>query len=156
MKNENILALGSFIIIILAILSLAVFVIISAQGSSEINLNSFWNKGVYIIGGLVLIISLIAVLMNYAKYTKDFVISVGRKILDVCTILDIFLCAIIFVIGCFQYFSENGGSSNILWYMIGSIVVFFITVLANFTLYLLIDMRDSLRKIADYIDQKEE
>jgi cation transport ATPase len=96
--------------------------------------------------GLLILIVLIACL---SKYVKDIVICVGRITLDISTVIGVILSFICLVVGC--YFS-----SFIWWYVLGSVVIFIITLLANYTLYLLIDIRDSLKKLADNVDNKGE
>ncbi len=130
----------------------------------------YWTFGVVILffvccytnfNGLIFFITLGVLLLcslipRLAKHAKDIVIKVGRKTLDICTALDVILCVIVIVIGFFQCTEEYGISTFIWWYVLGAIVVFLVTLLANYTLYLLIDIRDSLKKLADNIDKKGE
>lgn len=127
----------------------------------------YWTFGVVILffvccytnfNGLIFFITLGVLLLcslipRLAKHAKDIVIKVGRKTLDICTALDVILCVIVIVIG---FFHVLGTSTFIWWYVLGAIVVFLVTLLANYTLYLLIDIRDSLKKLADNIDKKGE
>ena len=84
-----------------------------------------------------------------ASMAKNIVVSVGRKTLDFLTVLDVILCVIVIVLGFIQCVSEDGISPLLWWYILGAIVLFFGTLLANYTLYLLIDIRDSLKKLSD-------
>jgi hypothetical protein len=99
---------------------------------------------------------LIIIIACLSIYAKDIVIKVGRKTLDICTAIDVVLTVICLGIGFFQCADEQGISPFIWWYVLGSIVIFLITLLANYTLYLLIDIRDSLKKLADNVDNKGE
>lgn len=95
------------------------------------------------------VLLLCLIIPRLAKQAKDIVIKVGRKTLDICTALDVILCTIILVVGFFQCSTEYGISVFMWWYVLGAVVVFLATLLANYTLYLLIDIRDSLKNLAD-------
>lgn len=94
-------------------------------------------------------IAICIIAWKLAPKTKNIVVSIGRKTLDFLTILDVILCVIVIVLGFIQCVSEDGISSLLWWYILGAVVLFFGTLLANYTLYLLIDIRDSLKKLSD-------
>lgn len=110
--------------------------------------------GPYITISILIFILVIIVSIKLSKHAKDIVIKLGRKTLDISTALDVILSTIILVVGFFKCVDEYGISSFIWWYVLGAIVVFLATLLANYALYLLVDIRDSLKKLADNIEKK--
>ena len=103
--------------------------------------------GFIILGALLIVACIFACV--FASKAKDVVISIGRKTLDFLTILDVALCVIVIVLGFIQCVYEDGISHTLWWYILGAVILFFGTLLANYTLYLLIDIRDSLKKLSD-------
>ena len=100
--------------------------------------------------GIIAIIAAICL----SKYIKNIVVTVGRKVLDFGTSLDVILSVAIIIIGFFMCKDEYGINEFIWWYIGGAIIFFLVTLLANYTLYVLIDIRDSLKKLADKSDNE--
>jgi DNA-directed RNA polymerase subunit RPC12/RpoP len=104
---------------------------------------------------IVLIISIImlALILWLSTKIKDIVVSVGRKVLDIGTSLNVVFSILIIIIGFIQCKDEYGNIAGFIWAYIGGAILFFlITLLADYTIYLLIDIRDSLKKIANKSD----
>ena len=143
--NKEVLILFGF----LSVFVIPALMILCTLGTSGEDASEFFSKGFIIFIALVILGLILTLVIKLAKHAKDIVIKVGRKTLDICTALDVVLCTIILVVGFFQCSSEYGITAFMWWYVLGAIVVFLATLLANFTLYLLIDIRDSLKKLAD-------
>ena len=91
------------------------------------------------------------VALGACPYVKRFILLVGRNVIDFTTTLDIILGFTILVSG--VYCTQNLGV-NYWWFVLGTLLYTVITVLKNYVLYLLIDIRDSLHKLA-YGEEKE-
>ena len=103
----------------------------------------------------VIIIVILAITLWLSTKIKDIVVSVGRTVLDFGTSLNVVCSVLIIIIGFFQCKDEYGNIEGFIWAYIGGAILFFlITLLADYTLYLLIDIRDSLKKLANKSDEK--
>lgn len=90
---------------------------------------------------------------------KDYVLNFGRKIVDFMTGFGFVLAGLVFLIfmgACIGsmfpdkyggYPNANMASLYFLWAIIAPIVIILITVVSNYFMYLLIDIRDSLKSI---------
>lgn len=105
------------------------------------------EKFLYILGGVLILTLTILLCMKI----KNIVLNVGRKLLDFTTALDVIIAIVIVVVGFFT--NENNinldSDNNFYLYVIGGIVYILIALLKDYILYLLIDIRDSLKQIAD-------
>ncbi len=142
-KLEN-LDLGKILFLLIGI-TISVFVLIFLIGTV------FKNP---IVGLCLVGIVVIAATIWLSKHIKDIVVAVGRKVLDIGTSLNVILSVVIIIIGFFQCKDDYGISEFIWFYIIGAIIYFLITLLADYTLYVLIDIRDSLKKLADKSDKQ--
>ena len=103
----------------------------------------------------VIIIVILTITLWLSTKIKDIVVSVGRTVLDFGTSLNVVCSVLIIIIGFFQCKDEYGNIEGFIWAYIGGAILFFlITLLADYTLYLLIDIRDSLKKLANKSDEK--
>lgn len=143
MKKEMLATIGFVVFVI------SLFIVMSTLENYGIDTIGTLAKGITNLIILVIIVAILVGIVKLAKHAKDIVIKVGRKTLDICTALDVILCTIILVVGFFKCSTEYGISVFMWWYVLGAVVVFLATLLANYTLYLLIDIRDSLKKLAD-------
>lgn len=85
------------------------------------------------------------IVLGVCPYVKRFILFVGRNVIDFATTLDIILGFTILVSGI--YCTQNL-HVNYWWFVLGTLLYTIIAVLKNYTLYLLIDIRDSLHKLA--------
>jgi len=83
--------------------------------------------------------------LGLCPYVKRFILFVGRNVIDFATTLDLILGATILIAG---IYCTNEFSINYWWFVLGTLLYTIVTVLKNYTLYLLIDIRDSLHKLA--------
>lgn len=98
----------------------------------------------------VIVLFVIFFAIKMSSKVKDIVLSIGRKLLDIGTALDVVLALGIIIAGLFITNDEYSPFEiGIEWYIIGSIVFLLFALLKDYVLYLLIDIRDSLKKIAD-------
>ncbi len=89
----------------------------------------------------VIIIVPAIVFYYIVPYVKRFILYVCRKVIDFVTTLDLIIGLIILVAGI-----DN--SIDYGWFVLGALLYIIITVLKNYAMYLLIDIRDSLHKLA--------
>ncbi len=94
-------------------------------------------------------IGLIFAIVKFMPHVKDVVVKVGRNLLDFTTAFDVVFSAAILIAGFFMCAYEDGISSTIWWYVLGSFLYLLATLVKDYVLYLLIDIRDSLKKLAD-------
>ena len=97
-------------------------------------------------GGIGLYATLAIISLGICPYVKRFILFVGRNVIDFSTALDLILGATILIAGI--YFTKEL-DINYWWFVLGALLYTVITALKNYVLYLLIDIRDSLYKIAN-------
>ena len=89
---------------------------------------------------------------------KEFLLNSGRKILDFTTALDLLSTFAIIIVGLFisreTYGSYNEIKPTFWWWVLGGAIYFVTTIMKNYLLYILVDIRDNLKKIADSKEQK--
>ncbi|MCD8378011.1 MAG: zinc ribbon domain-containing protein [Candidatus Gastranaerophilales bacterium] len=95
--------------------------------------------------GIGLYTTLAIVALGICPYVKRFILFVGRNVIDFATTLDLILGLTILVAGIYYCANEY---ISYWWFVLGALLYVVITVLKNYTLYLLIDIRDSLHKLA--------
>lgn len=103
---------------------------------------------------VIICIIVIAITLWLSKRIKDIVVSVGRSVLDLGTSLNVVCSVLIIIIGFLQCTNDQGIEGYIWYYIGGAIIFFLVTLLADYTLYLLIDIRDSLKELAKKADKK--
>lgn len=96
--------------------------------------------------GIGLYTTVAIVALGVCPYVKRFILFVGRNAIDFATTLDLILGLTILVVGI--YCCSYDEYISYWWFVLGALLYVVITVLKNYTLYLLIDIRDSLHKLA--------
>ncbi|MCM1264728.1 MAG: zinc ribbon domain-containing protein [Candidatus Gastranaerophilales bacterium] len=96
-------------------------------------------------GGIGLYTTLAIISLGICPYVKRFILFVGRNVIDFATALDLILGVTILIAGI--YFTKEL-YINYWWFVLGALLYIVITVLKNYVLYLLIDIKDSLHKLA--------
>lgn len=82
----------------------------------------------------------------YCKKIKDLVLKVARWLLDFTTTVDVLTGLSILITGifiCKEY------SFNYWWFILGAFVYSLLALIKDYALYLLVDIRDSLKVLAD-------
>ena len=115
-----------------------IFGIINAINESNID-------GVSIVYGITLIAILIIAFIFNSKI-KNLVLKVGRWLLDFNTTLDVLAGIIILVVGAFISYEL---SINYWWFVLGAFIYSLLALVKDYVLYLLVDIRDSLKILAE-------
>ena len=109
-------------------------------------------------GGIGLYSALAVLTFVFFPYVKRIVLYVGRQAVDFATTLDIVMVMTILALGVFCKSNEWVQDINYWWFVLGAFIYLVFAALKNYTIYLLIDIRDSLHKLAygdDVASQKK-
>lgn len=116
-------------------------------------LSSFQEKALIILGVLLFLLLIIYL----SVYIKNIVVKVGRAFLDFFTTLDVVVSIVIMVLGFFICKDDyNSISNGVWWYIVAGLVYCFVMLLKDYALYLLIDIRDSLKILAENAESNKE
>lgn len=89
---------------------------------------------------------LLIVAIIYCKKIKNVVLNVARWLLDFTTTFDALLGISILIVGIFVCKETY---INYWWFVLGAILYSLIALIKDYALYLLVDIRDSLKILAD-------
>ena len=107
--------------------------------------------GAIILSSILLIIGAFIVMPKM----KNFLLESGRKILDFTTAFDLLSTFAIIIVGLCTSRDYHGEIEvTFWWWVLGGAVYFVATIMKNYLLYILVDIRDNLKKIADSKEQK--
>lgn len=102
-------------------------------------------------GGLGLYTALAVATFGLFPFVKKLVLYIGRLAVDFATTVDLIFVMTILVAGVF-YKANGGGFYGELvsywWFVLAAFLYLVFAALKNYTLYLLVDIRDSLHKLA--------
>lgn len=102
--------------------------------------------------GIIEIIIVIVAIIN-CKRIKNIVLKVARWLLDFSTTLDALMGAIILITGIYIC---RDSYINYWWFVLGAFLYSLIALIKDYALYLLVDIRDSLKILADKAKNEKE
>jgi len=101
-------------------------------------------------GGVGLYTTLAIMTFGLLPFVKRIVLFIGRKVIDFASTVDLVIVMSILVFGIF-YKANSGYFGQMLsywWFVLAAFLYLVYAALKNYVLYLLIDIRDSLHKLA--------
>lgn len=134
-NNHYTSMMTAFVITILVLAGLLFIPVFSGIDEESMNV---------VIGFIEIILVILAIL--FCKKIKDVVLKVARWLLDFSTTIDVLTGIIILIIGITIC---KDGYINYWWFVLGAFIYTLIALVKDYALYLLVDIRDSLKILAD-------
>lgn len=108
--------------------------------------------------GIGLYTTLTVSMFGLLPFVKKFVLWIGRKVIDFTTTLDLVFVMTILYAGAYYKSTISAYEDSISygWCVLAAFLYMILAALKNYVLYLLIDIRDSLKKISDSIPDNSE
>lgn len=146
-KNENSSKISYYAIMTFTI-SIFVLPIIVIAWEALTGTDESQNLAMEIIEIIMIIIAIIN-----CKKIKNLVLKVARWLLDFSTTLDALMGVIILITGISVC---QDGYINYWWFVLGAFLYTLIALVKDYALYLLVDIRDSLKVLADKAKNEKE
>lgn len=108
------------------------------------------NNGTFLY--FVVSIVLIVIAVIFCRGIKKPVLEVGRWLLDFATTLDV-LSGVLILLAGIPISMNSYGNVPYWWFIVGAFVYSLIMLVKDYVLYLLVDIRDSLKIISDKAKQ---